>query len=76
MVEAEGAWTAYLSALSGTGSAGSSRSQDPLVRGGDKRAYGLELEQPIPLFGRESARGEESDNKRVRLAAVVGNNKE
>lgn len=79
LVEAEGAWSAYLPVLRGTGSAGSSRSQDPLVRGGDKRVYGLELEQPIPLFGRESARVElarvaarveESEVKRVEQAVV------
>jgi len=79
LVEAEGAWSAYLPVLRGTGSAGSSQSSDPLVRDGSKKVYGLELEQPIPLFGRESARVElarvavrveESEVKRVEQAVV------
>ncbi len=57
-VEAEGAYSVYLPIVRGTGSAGSSKSSDPLTRDGSKRVYGLELEQPIPLFGRESARVE------------------
>ena len=79
LVEAEGAWSAYLPVLRGTGSAGSSQSSDPLVRDGSKKVYGLELEQPIPLFGRESARVElarvaarveEAEVKRVEQAVV------
>jgi outer membrane protein TolC len=79
LIEAEGAWSAYQPVIRGTGSSGSSRSQDPLVRGGDKRVYGLELEQPIPLFGRESARVElarvaarveEFEVKRIEQAVV------
>jgi outer membrane protein len=58
LVEAEGAYSAYLPVVRGTGSAGTSKSSDPLTRDGSKRVYGLEVEQPIPLFGRESARVE------------------
>lgn len=58
LVEAEGAYAAYLPVVRGTGSTGSSKSSDPLTRDGSKRVFGLEIEQPIPLFGRESARVE------------------
>lgn len=79
LAEAEGAWSAYLPVLRGIGSAGSANNKDPLVRDGSKRVYGLELEQPIPLFGRESARVElarvaarvdEAEVKRVEQAVV------
>ncbi|MFZ4535299.1 TolC family protein [Propionivibrio sp.] len=79
MVEAEGAWSAYLPVLRGVSSVGNSQNRDPLIRDGDKRTYGLELEQPIPLFGRESARVElarvavrveESEVRRVEQAVV------
>lgn len=58
LTEAEGAWSAYLPIVRGIGSAGSSKANDPLIRDGSKRTYGLEIEQPIPIFGRESARVE------------------
>ena len=79
LAEAEGAWSVYLPTLRGTGSAGNSRSQDPLTRDGRKHTFGLELEQPIPLFGRESARVElarvaarveETELRRVEQAVV------
>lgn len=56
--EAEGAFAVYLPTVRGVGSAGSSRANDPLIRDGSKRTYGMEIEQPIPIFGRESARVE------------------
>lgn len=79
LVEAEGAWSAYFPVLRGIGSAGTSKSSDPLVRDGSKRTYGLELEQPIPIFGRESAkvelarvaaRVEEAEVKRVEQVVI------
>lgn len=79
-VEAEGAFSAYLPIVRGTGSAGSSKSSDPLTRDGSKRVYGLEMEQPIPLFGRESAQVglarvavkiEEAEVKRVGQAVLA-----
>jgi Outer membrane efflux protein len=54
--EAEGALAAYRPTLRSTGSLGNVANQDPLQREGSKRSFGLELEQPIPLFGRESSR--------------------
>lgn len=55
-VEASGARSVYKPTIRSTGSVGSSRTNDPLTRDGSKRVYGLEVEQPIPLFGRESSR--------------------
>lgn len=56
LVEAEGALSVYRPTLRGTGSLGNVGNQDPLQRQGRKRSVGLELEQPIPVFGREAAR--------------------
>ena len=55
-VDSEGATSVYFPTLRATGSVGSSKSDDPLSQDGSKRVYGLELEQPIPLFGHESSR--------------------
>lgn len=56
--EADAAQAIYLPTVRGIGSTGSSQSSDPLTRSGNKRTYGIEIEQPIPIFGRESARVE------------------
>lgn len=52
----------YLPVLRGNGSVGSTKSNDPLVRDGSKRTFGLELEQPIPVFGREAAKVAEAES--------------
>lgn len=58
LTEADGAWSAYLPTVRGIGSSGTSHASDPLTRDGRKRTHGIEIEQPIPIFGRESARVE------------------
>ncbi|WP_187292326.1 TolC family protein [Candidatus Symbiobacter mobilis] len=72
LVDARGAKSLYLPVLRATGATGSSRSQDPLVRAGDKKTYGLELTQPIPLFGHESARLALANTAATVDAAEVG----
>jgi len=51
----DGAWGAYYPKIRGIGSAGISDSSDSLTRDGNKHTIGLEIEQPIPIFGHESA---------------------
>nr|VFJ58757.1 MAG: Outer membrane protein TolC [Candidatus Kentron sp. DK] len=53
--DVRGAYAAYLPTVSGTGSLGDITNEDPLVRSGKKDVLGLEIAQPIPLFGKEKA---------------------
>jgi outer membrane protein len=53
--EVDGAYAAYYPVIRGNGSYGNVDNDNPLQNDGDKRTYGLELEQPLPFFGRESA---------------------
>jgi outer membrane protein len=53
--EADGAYSAYYPVIKGNASYGSVENDNPLQNDGDKRVYGLELAQPLPFFGRESA---------------------
>ncbi len=55
-VEADGSISAYLPTVRGNGSAGKLNNSDPLSRDGTKSVYGLDISQPIPLFGHESTR--------------------
>ena len=54
--DVKGAQAAYYPTLSGKGYFGSTDNDDPLVRDGEKHTWGVELEQPVPLFGKESAK--------------------
>lgn len=53
--ELDGSYAAYYPVIRANGTYGSVENEDPLQRDGDKRVYGLEIEQPLPFFGRESA---------------------
>lgn len=53
--EVEGAYSGYYPTVKGTGSMGDLYAADPLVRDGRKKIIGLEVAQPIPVFGREKA---------------------
>jgi outer membrane protein TolC len=51
--EVKGAYAVYLPVISGNGSLGDVKNDDPLVRQGNKQTIGLDIQQPLPLFGRE-----------------------
>jgi outer membrane protein len=53
--QVDGSYAAYYPVIRANGTYGSVENEDPLQRDGDKRIYGLEIEQPLPFFGRESA---------------------
>jgi outer membrane protein len=54
--DVDGSYSAFFPVLRGIGSIGYVGNQDPLVRQGNKQVVGVELEQPIPIFGREFAK--------------------
>ncbi|KOR29017.1 hypothetical protein TI03_03370, partial [Achromatium sp. WMS1] len=53
--DVDGSYSAYYPTIRGSGSVGSIDNTDPLLRDGRKQVIGLELVQPIPIFGRERA---------------------
>jgi outer membrane protein len=53
--EVDGAYAAYYPVIRGNGSYGNVDNDNPLQNDGDKRTYGLDVEQLLPFFGRESA---------------------
>jgi outer membrane protein len=78
--EVDGAYSVYYPVVRGNSSYGTVENEDPLQRDGDKQIYGLEIEQPLPLFGRETAvvniarvglRIKEMELKQVRQAVFL-----
>ena len=53
--DVEGSYAVYYPIIRGTGVYGSVENSNPLQNDGEKSTYGLEIEQPLPFFGGESA---------------------
>ncbi len=53
--EVDGTYAAYYPVITGSGLYGRVKNDEPSQNDGDKRTYGLQIEQPLPFFGRESA---------------------
>jgi outer membrane protein TolC len=53
--DVDAAYASYYPVIRGNSSFGRFSNDDPLSRDGDKKIVGLELEQPIPIFGIEQS---------------------
>jgi len=53
--DVEGAYSVYYPIIRGNGVYGNVENRNPLQNDGNKSTYGLEIEQPLPFFGGESA---------------------